>query len=180
MQNRRSGTALYLLPICKKRLHLCSHSLLWPPNEHLATCWPLCRPVCCTHSWPVGGCGRLPLDGSSVPHKLIYICRWAPTTRKVSGTDQPGQQHTHPAQLGRISRKGLVSPWTSCQRHVAHHIVQGSLQVHPCWTSPKSPLKGHWSFFWYLDHALAGFPPTALFISDPNRTSPVGQTCWTG
>lgn len=41
-------------------------------------------------------------------------------------------------------------------------------------------LKGRWSFFWYLAHALIGFSPTALFISDPNRKCPVRWTHWTG
>lgn len=41
-------------------------------------------------------------------------------------------------------------------------------------------LKGRWSFFWYLAHALVGFSPTALFISDPNRKSPGRWTHWTG
>lgn len=43
------------------------------------------------------------------PTQPTYICRWAPTIRKVSAPDQPGQQHTDPAQPGGISRKGLVS-----------------------------------------------------------------------
>lgn len=168
MQNQSSGTASYLPPICMKRLHLCSHSLLWPPNGHLANCWPLCRPVWCTHSWPVGDwhwvapqshTTHLHLQVSSHYQKgFRYWPAWAAAHR--------------PSPAREDLQEGTgISPGHPGQRHVAHHTVQGGLQVYLCWTSPESHLKGCWSFFWHLAHALTGFLPTAPYLRPQEKVS---------
>lgn len=149
---------------------------IWPTVDHCAD--QFAPPTL----GQVGGCGRLPLGGSSVPHnpstpagELLLSERFQVLTSLGSST------HTQPSQLESPGR-GWYLIWTSCQRHVVHHIVQGGLQVHLCWSSPKSHLKGHWSFFWYLAHAREAcwLSSNCSFYLRPQQKSPVEWTCWTG